>query len=277
MFSWIRDVSIKTKIIVPLVILILIPIILISYISFNLQKQLTISLTKHDAEVTAKTALSTLNTMMLTHTIQNKSYRRTLIKIYKRIKGIKGFQVIRGNLVNEEFNKKFGPGLKEEEPNSSFDRKILSSSVPITKEIYKNEHHAYLMVGIPFVAKTNSRGINCLACHTNAVNGDVLGGIKIIYSLKALDAAQSYFIKYSIIIALISIVLIIIVLYLIIKNAIINPTIKLSKAADNISKGNLEQEIPHIRNDEIGKLAKSFGRMAISLKKAMEMLKEKQK
>jgi len=276
MFSWIRDVSIKTKIIVPLVVLILIPIILISYISFNLQKQLTISLTKHDAEVTAKTALSTLNTMMLTHTIQNKSYRRTLIKIYKRIKGIKGFQIIRGNLVNEEFDKKYGPGLKEEEPNSNFDREILASPVPITKEIYNNRH-AYLMVGIPFVAKTDSRGINCLACHTDAVSGNVLGGIKIIYSLRALDAAQSYFIKYSIIIALISIILIIIVLYIIIKNAIINPTIKLSKAADNISKGDFKQEIPHTRNDEIGKLAKSFSRMEISLKKAIEMLKEKQK
>ena len=276
MFSWIRDVSIKTKIIVPLVVLILIPIILISYISFNLQKQLTISLTKHDAEVTAKTALSTLNTMMLTHTIQNNSYRKTLIKIYKRIKGIKGFQVIRGNLVNEEFDKKYGPGLKEEEPNSNFDREILASPIPITKEIYNN-HHAYLMVGIPFVATTDSRGIDCLYCHTDAVSGDVLGGIKIIYSLKALDATQSYFIKYSIIIALISIILIIIVLYLIIKNAIINPTIKLSKAADNISKGDFKQEIPHTRNDEIGKLAKSFSRMEISLRKAIEMLKEKQK
>ncbi|MHB1679279.1 MAG: HAMP domain-containing protein [bacterium] len=272
MFSRLRDVSIKTKIIVPLIVLILIPIILISYISFNIQKQLTISLTKHDAEVTAKTALSTLNTMMLTKTIQHTSYRRTLIKIYKRIKGIKGFQVIRGNLVNEQF----GSGLSEEKPDSNFDRAILSSGIPITKEIYNNDQPAYLMVGIPFVAKTDSRGINCLVCHTNAVSGNVLGGIKIIYSLKTLNAAQSYFIKYSIIIALISIILIIIILYLIIKSAIINPILKLSKAADNISKGNFNEEIPLTRNDEIGKLARSFSRMEISLKKAIEILKGKQ-
>jgi HAMP domain-containing protein len=47
----------------------------------------------------------------------------------------------------------------------------------------------------------------------------------------------------------------------------------MSKLADEISKGHFEEEIAHTRNDEIGSLAKSFNRMQISLKKAMELLK----
>ena len=277
LFQSIKDVSIKTKIIIPLLLLVVIPIALIAYNTYNLQKRLTISLTRHDAIVTAKTTLSSLNAMMLNGTIMKKKDRKQLFSIYKKIKGIKGFQVIRGNIVNMEF----GKGLKEEMPtsikdnkiNSIFDNKILNSSKTQTEIISKNGVPYELMVGVPFVAKTNSRGINCLMCHTKASSGDILGGIKLVYSLKPLRDSQKIFTKETLIIAVIFIVLIVLFLYFIIKSAIIKPIAKMSKLADEISKGHFEEEIAHPRNDEIGSLAQSFNRMQISLKKAMELLK----
>lgn len=265
----VKDVSIKIKIIIPLLILIIIPLALIGYNTYNLQKNLTISLTKHDATVTAKTALSSLNAMMLNGTINKKSDRKELFKIYKRIHGIKDFKVIRGALVNQ----KFGQGLAEENPKSSFDHKILNSDRTITKIVYDNGKPAELYVGVPFVAKTNSRGIDCLVCHTNASSGDVLGGVKIVYSLKPLRIAQAAFIKETLIISVIFIVIIILFLYFIIKSAIIKPVVKMSSLAEEISKGHFSEEIAHPRNDEIGRLATSFNRMQTSLKKAMELLK----
>jgi methyl-accepting chemotaxis protein len=269
LFQSIKDVSIKTKIIIPLLLLVIIPIALIAYNTYNLQKQLTISLTKHDAIVTAKTTLSSINAMMLNGTIMKKRDRRQLFSIYKKIKGIKGFKVIRGNIVNMEF----GKGLREEMPNSPFDDKILKSKKTKTEIVSKNGVPYELIVGVPFVAKTNSRGINCLMCHTKASSGDILGGVKLIYSLKPLRNSQKIFTKETAVIALIFIVLIILFLYFIIKSAIIKPIAKMSKLADEISKGRFEEEITHPRNDEIGSLAKSFNRMQISLKKAMELLK----
>ena len=277
LFQSIKDVSIKTKIIIPLLLLVVIPIALIAYNTYNLQKRLTISLTRHDAIVTAKTTLSSLNAMMLNGTIMKKKDRKQLFSIYKKIKGIKGFQVIRGNIVNMEF----GKGLKEEMPtsikdnkiNSIFDNKILNSSKTQTEIISKNGVPYELMVGVPFVAKTNSRGINCLMCHTKASSGDILGGIKLVYSLKPLRDSQKIFTKETLIIAVIFIVLIVLFLYFIIKSAIIKPIAKMSKLADEISKGHFEEEIAHPRNDEIGSLAQSFNRMQISFKKAMELLK----
>ena len=268
-FQAFKDVSIKTKIIVPLVFLVIIPIALISYNTYNLQRNLTISLTKHDAIVTAKTTLSSLNAMMLNGTIKKKKDRRQLFGIYKKIKGIKGFQVIRGSLVN----KKYGPGLAEEMPKSAFDKEILNSTETTTEIIYKKGLPYELKVGVPFVAKNDSRGIDCLTCHTNASSGDVLGGIKLVYSLKPLRNSQRIFTKETLIIGIIFIVLIILFLYFIIKSAIIKPIAKMSKLADEISKGHFEEEIAHPRNDEIGSLAKSFNRMQVSLKKAMELLK----
>ena len=110
-------------------------------------------------------------------------------------------------------------------------------------------------------------------CHTKASSGDILGGIKLVYSLKPLRNSQWIFTEETLIIAVIFIVLIILFLYFIIKSAIIKPITKMSKLADEISKGHFEEEITHPRNDEIGSLAKSFNRMQISLKKAMELLK----
>ena len=268
-FKSFQDVRVKTKIIVPLVLLVIIPIALIVYNSYNLQNKLTVSLTRHDAVVTAKTALSSLNAMMLNGTIMKKTDRKGLFSIYKKMRGIKGFQVIRGKIVNSEF----GKGLAEEEPSSSFDNQILNTNKTLTKIIYKNGRPFKLMVGVPFVAKTNSRGINCLMCHTKASPGDILGGVKLIYSLKLLKNAQDIFIKNSAIIAVIFIVIIILFLYFIMKSAIIKPITKMSKLADEISKGHFTEEIAHPRNDEIGSLAKSFNRMQISLKKAMELLR----
>ena len=268
-FQAFKDVSIKTKIIVPLVLLVIIPIALISYNTYNLQRNLTVSLTKHDAIVTAKTTLSSLNAMMLNGTIMKKKDRKQLFSIYKKIKGITDFQVIRGSLVNKEF----GAGLKEEMPKSSFDKEILNSTKTITKIIYRKGLPYELKVGVPFVAKTNSRSIDCLSCHINASQGDVLGGIKLVYSLSPLRNSQKIFTKETLIIGVIFIVLIILFLYFIIKSAIIKPIAKMSKLADEISKGHFEEEIAHPRNDEIGSLAKSFNRMQVSLKKAMELLK----
>ncbi len=266
--TFIKDISIKTKIIVPLVLLVIIPIALIAYNSYNLQRELTISLTKHDAIVTAKTALSSLNAMMLNGTIMKKTDRKQLFSIYKKIRGVKGFKVIRGSIVNSEF----GKGLKEEEPNSPFDNKILNFDKTQTKIMYKNGAPSALMVGVPFVAKTNSRGIDCMTCHVKASPGDILGGIKLTYSLKQLRNSQNVFTENTLIIAIISIIAIILFLYFIINSAIIKPIAKMSRLADKISKGNFEEEIAHPRNDEIGSLAKSFNLMQISLKKAMELL-----
>lgn len=264
----IRDTSIKKKIIIPLVLLVIIPVALIAYNSYNLQSKLAVSSIKHDAVVTAKTTLSSLNAMMLNGTIKKKSDRKQLFSIYRRIKGIKGFQVIRGNIVNSEF----GNGLREERPSSSFDNRILNTNKTLTKIIHKNGTFE-LMVGVPFVASTNSRGINCMVCHVKATPGDILGGVKLVYSLKPLKNAQDIFIKNTIIIAVIFIIIIILFLYFVIKSAVIKPITRMSTLADEISKGHFTEELAHPRNDEIGVLAKSFNRMQISLKKAMELLK----
>jgi nitrogen fixation/metabolism regulation signal transduction histidine kinase len=54
---------------------------------------------------------------------------------------------------------------------------------------------------------------------------------------------------------------------------VVRPVSRMAKAADEISKGNLEvEELPVKGKDEISVLARSFNRMYVSISKAIRML-----
>jgi len=64
-----------------------------------------------------------------------------------------------------------------------------------------------------------------------------------------------------------------VVLDLALVSIVIRPVTRLSRAADEISKGNLDvPELPVQGKDEIAGLASSFNRMHVSLKKAIHLL-----
>jgi HAMP domain-containing protein len=64
-----------------------------------------------------------------------------------------------------------------------------------------------------------------------------------------------------------------IILDLALVSIVIRPVMRLSRMADEISKGNLDvPELPAKGNDEIAALAGSFNRMYLSLKKAIQMI-----
>ena len=56
---------------------------------------------------------------------------------------------------------------------------------------------------------------------------------------------------------------------------VIRPVVRLSKLADRVSKGETDvPDLPAQGSDEIAQLGRSFGRMSVSLNKAMKMLEE---
>jgi len=64
-----------------------------------------------------------------------------------------------------------------------------------------------------------------------------------------------------------------IVLDIALVSVVIRPVTRLSRMADEVSKGNLDvPELPVRGRDEIANLAGSFNRMYVSLKKAIHLL-----
>lgn len=55
---------------------------------------------------------------------------------------------------------------------------------------------------------------------------------------------------------------------------VIKPILSLNQAAKEVTKGNLQQQVTILRNDELGQLGKSFNKMTVQLQKAFQELSE---
>ncbi|MHB1663905.1 MAG: methyl-accepting chemotaxis protein [bacterium] len=215
--SKLKKISIKTKLLTIISALFIVILLGYSYYAYITQLNLATETTKNDAIITAKTMLSSLNAMMINGTISKKTDRKQLFSIYRKIQGIDAFKLLRGEPVNKEF----GHGLKQEIPTTAFDKKILASKKTITKELDKNGK-PYLLVGVPFIARTKERGLNCLECHT-VKSGTTLGGVSLLYSLKNTVNSSNKFLSIIIISALIVLILAIFLIYLALRYTFIKP------------------------------------------------------
>ncbi|MCL5879439.1 MAG: hypothetical protein M1478_01215 [Deltaproteobacteria bacterium] len=229
--NFVKKVSIKAKLLFLIIFVFILILSFLTYYSVSSQNKMSVKMTSADAVITAKTMLSSLNAMMLNGTISKKSDRRQLFKIFKKIQGIKDVKVIRGEAVDKEF----GPGLKQENPTTGFDKEILGSNKEIISIFNKNGHE-YLKVGVPFVAKKMSRGINCLMCHT-VKDGTTLGGVKLIYSMKNAVSSSDIFMRNIIIVSAIFLVLSILAIYGLLKSIFIKPTKNLYDKLNDIVRG----------------------------------------
>jgi methyl-accepting chemotaxis protein len=239
-FSIIKKVSIKTKLLSLILLILILIVALGSYYAVLFQNKMSVKTTSFDAVVTAKTMLSSLNAMMLNGTITKKADRKQLFGIYRQIKGIKYFKVVRGNAVDKEF----GAGLKEEIPATKFDKEILASNKEIMK-VYEKNGQKYLKVGVPFVAEKMSRGINCLMCHT-VKSGTTLGGVELVYSLRNTVNSSNIFMRNIFVFSIILIILSIVIIYILLKQIFIKPISVFYHRVRDISngEGDLSKLIP---------------------------------
>lgn len=231
--SLLKKVTIRTKVIAAVVVASVAVIFVLTFYSVTTQNNSSVKTTSYDAVITAKTMLSGLNAMMLNGTITNKNDRTQLFNIYRKIKGIKYFKIVRGDSVNKEF----GAGLPQESPTTDFDNEVLNSKKEI-KEVFINKKTGvkYLRVGVPFVAEKMSRGIDCLTCHT-VQSGTTLGGVVLVYSLKKTTASSYMFMRNISILSAILVILLIIIMYLLLRFAFIVPLKVFNERVRDISKG----------------------------------------
>jgi len=109
-------------------------------------------------------------------------------------------------------------------------------------------------------------------------NGDKdIGEVAVFVSKKQLEKrlAQSWL--YNIITLIILIVFMAIIMTIVMSQIIIGPITRLAKHADDISHGDLKQNIQAESNDEIGQLAEAFHRMQTSLRVAFKRIYAKAK
>jgi methyl-accepting chemotaxis protein len=201
-----------------------------------------------------------LNTMMLTGTMDQRSILRN--KMLAR-KDILEARVIRGAPVRDQF----GPGYPEEAPLDDLDNEALLGEEII--RIEEKNGQRMLTVITPFKATANTRGVNCLQCH-NVPSEAVNGAIRLGYSLVEIDkAVQREFwltLWFNLGFFLVGLVLI----NLLLKQWIIAPLMNLNAVVTRRAEGETGVRATVFSNDEVGALARAFNAMSDNVNAASE-------
>lgn len=201
-----------------------------------------------------------LNTMMLTNTMDQRSILRN--KILKRNNVVEA-RVIRGEPVIQQY----GPGLPEEAPVDEWDRRALQGEEIIELqqgEAFNNGIEGrVLTVLTPFRATKakNPGDVNCLACH-NVPENSVNGAIRVSYSLQHMDQMIARDVRTQV---MANIGLLLIGLFL--ANFLLGkwlsvPLKRVMNAVNQRAGGDSSARIEVTTKDEIGELGSAFNTMA---------------
>lgn len=235
-------------------------LVLVTTSAVTHERERLMEVAEHQVKEMTTLYFDSLNTMMLTGTMDQRAILRNKMLARKEILEAR---VIRGEPVSGQF----GPGYADEAPLDDLDNEALLGE-PITR-LEERAGQRMMTVITPFKATENTRGVNCLKCH-NVPTGAVNGAIRIGYSLAEIDAAvkREFWITLWFNLGFFTFGLLLINALL--KVWIINPLSRLSGVLSLRAEGDTEIRAPVDREDEIGELSSRFNTMADNVNAASE-------
>ncbi len=201
-----------------------------------------------------------LNTMMLTGTMDQRSILRN--KMLARDEIIEA-RVIRGQPVIAQY----GQGFPDEVPLDDYDSEALRGE-QVTYISTKGTQRMITVI-TPFKATESTRGVNCMQCH-NVPNGSVNGAIRISYSLSEIDAAVGEELWTTLWTNLVLFLIGLLLINTFLKAWIITPLAELSEVLTRRAQGDSKVRAKIDRADEVGGLADAFNTMADNVNAGLE-------
>lgn len=126
----------------------------------------------------AKSYFDGLNTMMVTGTINNRDVLRDRARASEDVLDIR---VVR----SDQLNAMYGAGNAAEQRREPEDLRALRGK-RIEQYSENAQGRVYTLIE-PVIAEADYQGVNCLGCH-QAQEGDILGAIRVDYSLAQSDS-----------------------------------------------------------------------------------------
>jgi methyl-accepting chemotaxis protein len=169
MSAWWNGLSLKSKLQLPIQLLLLVVMIVAQRAILDKYESGILESAREKALVSADGVLNGLNMLMINGIISQEDQRELFIKKMGASNKVNELRVIRNKPVQDQF----GPGMPSEQPVDALDRAALESAKAQTSLQEKEGQHA-LRVVVPFIAKKEFRGTNCLMCHMvpeGTVNG----------------------------------------------------------------------------------------------------------
>ncbi|MBI5890792.1 MAG: diguanylate cyclase [Nitrosomonadales bacterium] len=225
------------------------------------------------AEETANGLINGMNMLMLTGQISDPENRKLLLSKMSQSRGVLELRIVRGRGVVEQF----GPGLPEEAPVDEMDREVLSTGKTLFREVAGENGRPALRVVVPFIAKQDFRGTNCLLCHitrAGSVNGAASVTIDLSEELVQLADIEDWLWIGHIVMQLLLLVIISLFVRFVIVRNITRPIKKLQHAMAEIQHDMDFSRRADVdtNNPDIGEMAQNFNLLVEKLERANERL-----
>lgn len=256
-----KRMSVQAKVNITVALIFLGVLALTTIYSYQSERKRTLAeVTNHVKDMTTF-YFDSLNTMMLTGTMDQRSILRE--KILRR-PGVLEARVNRGEPVKQQM----GPGFPEEQPVDDLDHKALQGNEIV--RVQQRSEGRVVTVIMPFKATENTRGVNCLQCHT-VPSGSVNGAIRITYSMAPLDAAldKAMWTNLAVNIGLFMVGLV--VVGIVLGKVIVKPLNMMKERLKDIAEGegDLTKKLDESAQDEVGELAHWFNTFVGKLRMLM--------
>jgi methyl-accepting chemotaxis protein len=258
MKHWWNDLSLKNKLQIPIQLVLLVVVLIAQNAALDQFEKRVLSDAEDKAKVTADGVINGLNMLMLNGIISDVDQRKLYIKKMSSSEKVDELRVIRNKPVQDQF----GPGLPEEQAQDDLDKAALTSGQVQTR-LSRDGGKDSLRVIVPFIAKKEFRGTNCLQCHM-VPEGTINGAASITLDLKDEYALLH---KAGIWLWVAQILVQLVLFFLIgwIINRVIFPAKELQQTMLKMqADGDLTQRVPIHTSDEIGQTGIAFNELAKS-------------
>ncbi len=271
MKNWWRSLGIGTKLSILIQGMLVVVLFIAHFWVINLFNEGILDEAERRAEISADGVINGMNMLMVTGMITDPENRRLFIRKMGASENVSELRIIRAKQVQDQF----GPGLPEEQVKDDMDRRAIESK-QAQFELSEERGMLKLRAVVPFIARTNFRGTNCLNCHhvqAGSVNGAASITIDLTAELNNIRHAKNLLILGHI---LLQILLFFAINWLI--QRFMQPLVKLQSTMESMQlSGSMEQFVP-IRleqgaQDEIGKLGLAFNQMSEALSNSERSMK----
>jgi len=258
MNKWWSRLSLKNKLQIPIQLILLVIMIMAQRTALNQFEERVLEEARQKAVVSADGVLNGLNMLMLNGIISDGDQRKLYVDKMGASDRVLELRVIRNKPVQDQF----GPGLPSEQPKDEMDKEALSSAKEQTRLSDQGGKHA-LRVVVPFIAKADFRGTNCLMCHTvpeGTVNGAASITLDITEEYDVMDKANMVLWAAQVVV---QVLLYFGIGWLI--SFVTGPTRELQLAMQTMQNdGDLSKRVVIHSEDEIGQTAKAFNELTSS-------------
>lgn len=257
----------KKVIFIVTIMLILLSLLTIINVALNL-KDFGIKSSIEKSNSIAEAVRDGLTAHMINGAMHNKEL---FLENMSRHQNVKNLKVLRSDSVNEQFPKNETTSYVY----SDMEKEVLQTKKSITK-VVESSKNLVMNVTIPYIATSHSTP-NCLSCHTNVKEGDVLGIISMDVDLDSVKDEGL-----AIITKIIVITLIFLIIAIFATRHFIRPYIKLFEdlelGIDKAYKGDFSYKVTTSLSDDAGKVAQRLNELSdiFRFKKTIELDATKQ-